>query len=67
VGDECWDWRGLAQSMADLSGLASKSPEESGLPLSLWNRWRIWRSVVDGERWLYNDQCMVNYDKGIKV
>lgn len=65
VKGECWDWRGLAQSLTDISGLVSTSTEESGLPRSLWNRLRIWQSVVNAEKWLHNDQSIVECAKGI--
>lgn len=58
--DECWEWKGLARMVADVPALVSKSPEESRLPLGLWNRLRIWQSVVDAERWLCNDQEMTS-------
>lgn len=50
------DWRGLARFLSDIPGLLSKLPEDSGLPLGLWNRLRTWQSVVDAEKWLDKDQ-----------
>ncbi|KAF3040453.1 hypothetical protein E8E12_002265 [Didymella heteroderae] len=52
--DNYWDWKRVARLLADVPRLMAHSPEREEIPLGLWNRCRIWQSVVDAEKWLNN-------------
>ena len=45
------NWKHLTTLLADTSKIVGGDPENSGVPLELWNRCRIWECVVDVKRY----------------
>lgn len=51
--DEYWDWRQLAHDLSDVKGIVERGPDvnDNPIPSGLWNRCRLWLTVVETDLW----------------
>jgi hypothetical protein len=51
--DEHWDWRQLSRDLGNAKGILERDPdnEENPIPRGLWNRCRLWLTVIETEVW----------------